>query len=135
MLYLGESTTKSAAGNNTLGNLRIELSAARNLILKGYDAFLSGESQQWADFVDNHIAQLAEPPSLPAQLRKLPAVGVLIGRYDSAMRQGEAAVAEALRQSILGALPPEIRGDTNANWSLWSGAAPLSPMSSTSGGR
>lgn len=126
MLCLGESTAGPPAGNNTLGNLRIELSAARNLILKGYDSFLSGESQQWADFVEGQIAQVSRDEVLPARLRQLPALGVLIGRYDAAFRQSDPAALQ-LRQAVLDALPPEIRGDTNANWSLWSGEAPMSP--------
>ncbi len=127
MLYLGETYGIPASGLNTLGNLRIELSSASNLILKGYGAFLSGESQQWMDFVDRQLAHLPEAPTLPDHLKKLPALGGVIAQYDAATRRGETVAAEELRQSILKALPFEIRGDMNADWSLWSGAAPFEP--------
>ena len=134
MLCLGESHSNPLAGNNTLGNLRIELSAARNLILKGYGAFLSGESRLWADFVEGQIAHLSEDSVLPVRFRQLPTLGVLVGRYDAAFRQGDPAASE-LRQSILDALPQEIRGDTSANWSLWSGVAPMGPSATIEGGK
>ena len=132
MLCLGESTSLPSTDINTLGNLRIELASARNLILKGYGAFLTGESQQWADFIEAQIARIPTGAGLPVELKQLLSIGVLVGKYDLASRQGDPSAA-VLRRAISRALPQEIQGDKDADWSLWSGAAPMLPLTNPDG--
>lgn len=125
MFCLGELVPgRTSADYNTLGNLRIELAAGRNLILKGYDAFLTGTSRGWSDFVQGQLVQLAQGTVMPDPLRTWPSLGTTVSRFDLAVREGDRS-AESWREAILKALPPEIQDDAGADWSLWSGEIPL----------
>jgi len=121
ILYLGEYVPDSDFNNaiNTLSNLRIELSSSRHLVAgTGGDFFsVAGE---WLALLQNQQATIDSRKQIPDLLRRLSGIGILATRFEAAVEwDPNSEVTARIAQDLTAQIPVEIRGDTNADWSLW----------------
>lgn len=121
MLCLGTLDARdSVQPLNGLGNMRLELAAGYNLILKGYTNFLTGTSQGWEELAGRQVADITNSQALPEPLRGLPAFGMLVEKFDEIAQQGHPAT-ESYRRNILAGFPTSMLQDKGADWALWAG--------------
>jgi hypothetical protein len=124
MLFLGRCQRSQTDGGlrNTLGNVRLELSAARQLLTRNPAAYFSGNGSAWLTFIRNQLAGIRSEGVMPASLQPLPELGLLATRVEVAVEENHPA-AKSLEAQFLLDLPHKLRSDTNADWSLWAGSA------------
>jgi hypothetical protein len=129
MLYLGKCLRSESDRDlrNTLGNLRLELSAARQLLTRNPDAYFSGSGLIWLKFIRHQLADIQREGMMPESLRSLPELGFLATRVEVAAEANHPA-AKSLEAQFLRELPRYLRSDTNADWSLWAGSATTSKL-------
>ncbi len=121
MLYLGKAATvPPTTPLNTLNNLRIELSASRQLVAENPANCFASDGPMWFQFLETQLTALESQKDLRADLIKLPRVGLLATQL-SAAELAENPAAQILREQLLAWLPPEVMGDASADWSLWQG--------------
>jgi hypothetical protein len=123
MLYLGMSRgPNSGTDLNTLSNLRIELSAGRELVVPRRGNMLSFEEDgnPWPQFLQSRIEAVRQDTTVPVDFRELPGVGGLVSRLEIA-REANHPGTESLLQQLGLKFPMNILSDADADWSLWAG--------------
>ena len=126
MLYLGEYVPEETR-ISTLNNIRLELSAARQLVAENPENYLAPDGQVWLTFTQNRAAVAQLEQTMPDYLRALPQAGLLASQLEIA-RRDNAAAAVTLEHQLLSQLPRALTNDTSASWTLWPGSR--SPLSS-----
>ncbi len=123
MLYLGEFVPPSEYERqiNTLNNLRLELSASRQVVLLDDGNHYSGARDPWLRLLDKQSAALAHQADLPAALRPYPRLGALATQFELAMEANDPG-AQGIAQRLIDQIAPGIRTDAGANWALWPGS-------------
>ena len=123
MLYLGEFVPEPeyVGQINTLNNLRIELSASRQVVLADAGNYYSGSGEQWLSLLDHQVVSLRDKQGMPELLRLNPSAGVLATRFEIAVISGD-PVAKQLAAELVNRIDPSIRNDAKANWALWPGS-------------
>ncbi len=123
MLFLGlpgPSVRQRQPGDiNTLTNLRLELWAAKDLILKQYDRFMVGGSDSWRDFVDSQLSILSNDLAAPAWVRPLPLTGNLFSSLELMARKPASQDYTNFSARVRTELPTSMLEDTAADWSYW----------------
>jgi spermidine synthase len=122
LLYLGtyEPEARFADRLNTLGNLRVELGAARHLLAGNPGDYFHGDSDLWLTFLQRQVAGIENDPAIPDSLRRVPKVGLRITRWEIANEQGNPS-ASTLQQELMSEIPDAILSDSEADWSFWGG--------------
>ena len=124
MLYLGEfvPSTKVETQVNTLNNLLIELSASREVVLMDSVSYYSSDGQLLLGFLDRQIESLANNQDFPKELRPYPKLGILATRFEIALVGNDLNKANAIAQTLVDQVHPNVRTDVGANWKLWAGS-------------
>ena len=122
LLYLGTYLSERHREDrlNTLGNLRIELGAGRQLLAGNPSDYLQGDGDLWRAFLQQQLTRLEKSRDMPESLRFLPQIGLLASRWEIALRTDE-PLASALQRELWEGIPDCIRSDSAADWSLWPG--------------
>lgn len=125
MLYLGEYTPPPESQNqfNTLGNLRIELSAGRQLVSGEEEAYYSCSRDPWRELAEGQLRLVASRKELPDSLLRYPEAGLLATAFEIAVESGDNNSARARARDFLAQMPASVRADSAADWSLWPGTA------------
>lgn len=124
MLYFGSIRGPGGRAEiNTLGNLRIELSAGLSLVVpRPGDCFsYAADGNPWLPFLTARRSSWSSDPTLPGDGRDLPETGLLITRLDVACSSNHPA-SGTLEQELRAKFPPAILSDEGADWSLWPGS-------------
>jgi len=123
MLYLGEFVPLREFENqiNTLNNLRIELSASRQVVLIDSGTHYSGSGDPWLRLLDQQSTALADQKDLPGWLRSYPKLGALATQFEIALGANDPS-AKAIAQRLMDQIPLSIRSDPGADLALWPGS-------------
>jgi spermidine synthase len=122
MLYVGEYVPPPGAESrvSTLGNLRIELSASKQLVAGELANYFSGSEPPWLNFLRDQVAATESRNELPEPLRTYPRLGLLASRFELALETDDPS-AQSLARELLRQAPTDLAADSQADWSLWPG--------------
>jgi spermidine synthase len=126
MLYLGKYISDGPWDGplNTLGNLRVELAASRQLMAGNPLDYFHGATSLWLDFLERQVA--ATRSDIPDALRAYPTVGLLATRWEIAQEMGDPS-APTIRRRLEEAIPQRMKADLASDGSFWPGRMPLVP--------
>jgi spermidine synthase len=125
MLYLGRYHPNDSpnAEINTLNNLAVELSAARERVTGDIPAkYLIGPA--WMGYLRARVMRPDNLEAAPPQIRELARLGVTASEYEG-IRDRSSVQARELRSALREQLPSDLRDDRNADWKRWPGDAAL----------
>ena len=122
MLYLGEYVPPAEFENrvNTLGNLRIELSACRQLVSQDPDNYYSGSGAAWLGLLRDQLVEVASEKAMPESLKPYPQTGFLAAKLEIAV-EGSDPSATTLARKLIAEMPDSALSDPQADWALWPG--------------
>jgi spermidine synthase len=122
MVYLGSCEMEGVPENqlNTLGNLRVELSASVHVLSGSPSDYFHGDSDRWLTFLERQVRRIEQDREMPEALQRFPGLGWLVTRWEIAAELGDPS-APALRKTLVDELFDPILADSAADGSLWAG--------------
>jgi spermidine synthase len=121
MLYLGEykpSVPPSASLINTLGNLRIELSACRQVVAGNPATYFAGDGANWLNLVQRQVESMLLRKELPESLARYPGLGLVALRFERAAAAHDPSAA-VLARDLVARMPSSLLSDPGSDASLW----------------
>jgi spermidine synthase len=122
LLYLGtwEAEDPPQGRLNTLGNLEVELGAARHVLAGNPADYFHGDSDRWLALLQQQLQGIGNRAEMPDSLRRFPKAGLLATRWEIAAERGDPS-ASALHRMLLAEISQAILTDSAADWSFWAG--------------